>query len=99
MAAHLVRTGVQVLEIRHSRRLRAAQTATVIADAIGPRTPPREVSGLDPMDDVEDVACDLAVEELPLMLVGHMPFMGRPIPPARGPSTACRSRKRQSQSR
>ena len=77
MAAHLARSGVRVLEIRHSRRLRAAQTAAVLADAIGPRTPPREVGGLDPMDDVEDVARDLAIEELPLMLVGHMPFLGR----------------------
>ncbi len=29
------------------------------------------------MDDVDDVACDLESEALPLMLVGHMPFMGR----------------------
>lgn len=67
---------VVVDEIRHSGRLRAAETATILAAELAPSTPPIEVDGLHPGDDVEIFGYSLSDGSGSLMLVGHLPFMG-----------------------
>ncbi|MCM8596151.1 phosphohistidine phosphatase SixA [Accumulibacter sp.] len=71
------RHGLQVDEIRHSGKLRAAQTAAILAAKLHP---PRGVSvhpGLGPKDDVRPLARALATHSGSLMIVGHLPFLTR----------------------
>jgi phosphohistidine phosphatase len=64
-----------VAEIRHSNKLRAAQTAEEFERALG--VPRREVLGLAPKDDIDPVARELASSKDDVMIVGHQPFLGR----------------------
>lgn len=77
MAVFAARHGVKVDEIRHSGKLRARQTAAVLAEALEPPKGLREAPGLNPEDDVNDAAESLAHEHGRIMLVGHLPFLGR----------------------
>ena len=51
--------------------------AEVLAAALSPPGGVVAVPGLAPKDDVRPVADALALEPGPVMLVGHMPFLGR----------------------
>jgi phosphohistidine phosphatase len=76
VAARLRETGVHVRRVEHSGLVRAAETAEILAKAVGGKAV--EVPGLRPMDDVRAMAAALAGRpEREVMLVGHMPFMGR----------------------
>lgn len=68
---------VQPAEVRHSTKLRAKQTAEVLARALGLDVDVREVEGLDPIDDVRSLARELSSESRDLVLVGHLPHLGR----------------------
>lgn len=69
--------GVAVAEIRHSSKLRAKQTAEILAEHLRPVRGLREVDYLEPMADPGKAheAIESAVE--PLMLVGHLPQLAR----------------------
>jgi phosphohistidine phosphatase len=60
-------------KIFHSRKLRAGQTAEILAEALG--KPVEAVNGLAPMDNVQPWVNRIARGEEELMLVGHLPFM------------------------
>ena len=67
--------GVQVAAIRHSGKLRARQTAEVMAAALMVDDV-EKMEGLNPLDDVHNIAREGARHER-YMLVGHLPFMER----------------------
>jgi phosphohistidine phosphatase len=69
--------GVQATEIRHSGLLRARQTAEILAGSLRPRGGVRETLGLAPNDDpdIAQAECESAWE--PIVLVGHLPHLGR----------------------
>lgn len=69
--------GRKVAEIRHSTKLRARQTAKILAEQGGDATPFREVDGLEPMADVAGLAEELTAAEADIMLVGHLPHLDR----------------------
>ena len=69
--------GVRVDQIRHSGKRRAEQTAQIFSAALRPGVEPQAMQGLNPNDDVRPVAEVLASETRTLMLVGHLPFLGR----------------------
>ena len=69
--------GVEVVQIRHSGKTRAMQTAEILGKALSPMTGVMAVSGLSPLDDVEPVATEIDEISQPLMFVGHLPFMER----------------------
>jgi phosphohistidine phosphatase len=77
VAAVAAKLGVNVQQIRHSGKTRAVQTAQALADVLAPPDGVMGVDGLDPLDDVEPVAIELAHSSKPVMLVGHLPFMER----------------------
>jgi phosphohistidine phosphatase len=77
MALWAARTGVRVDQIRHSGKLRAEQTAALLAERLEPPRGVIAVSGLYPDDPVGPVADALRAEQESLMLVGHLPFLGR----------------------
>lgn len=72
----LAAMGFELSEIRHSGRERARHTAAILARGCG--TPePIAVDGLDPGDDPDEIALELETDPRPLVLVAHMPLVGR----------------------
>ena len=77
MADWAARAGVNVAEIRHSGKKRAAQTAAILAERLGPRAGVWAVQGLNPLDDPAPLAAQIRSRDESLMLVGHLPNLGR----------------------
>jgi phosphohistidine phosphatase len=77
VAAAAVRIGLSPSEIRHSGKRRAAQTAEILARALGRGDRIVAAPGMAPNDDVHPVAEALRNLAEPLMLVGHLPFLSR----------------------
>jgi phosphohistidine phosphatase len=77
VAAFLARAGVQAGHVVHSGKTRARQTAERLAAAIAPGAPVEARSGIDPNDDPEPVALELATWDRDGLLVGHLPFLGK----------------------
>ncbi len=69
------RLGIHVAEIRHSDKLRAIQTAEQFEHTLG--TTAKQTSGLGPNDDISALLRELSWSGENLMIVGHMPFLGR----------------------
>lgn len=77
MAEFLVPLGIPLQRIEHSDKLRARQTAEILAARLRPAEGTRQVGGLAPNDDVEPVRARLQSEAANLMLVGHLPHLAR----------------------
>jgi phosphohistidine phosphatase len=77
VAALLGKAGVRVDRIWHSGKLRAEQTAELLAKQLRHRHTLERISGIGPLDPVADFARDLDVWQEDTMVVGHMPFLGR----------------------
>lgn len=78
VAGQAAACGVRIDRIVHSGKLRARQTAEMLADALG-GSAAAEVSGLAPMDPVEAAAAALIDPEASgsIAIVGHLPFLDR----------------------
>jgi len=70
-------THIRVDSVFHSGKTRARQTAEALADTISPAHGIRETGGLKPMDDPSIWADRLQEETGNVMLVGHLPHLGR----------------------
>ncbi len=68
---------LRIAEILHSDKLRARQTAEILARFLSPAGGVREISGLSPEDDPLLAKAELEAAEGSLMLVGHLPHLGR----------------------
>jgi phosphohistidine phosphatase len=68
---------LKIAEILHSEKLRAKETAEILARFLSPARGVRESSGLSPEDDPLSAKADLEAAEESLMLVGHLPHVGR----------------------
>jgi phosphohistidine phosphatase len=77
IARHAAQVKVVVAEIRHSTKLRAKQTAEILAAHLKPVRGLHEVDYLAPTADpgMAQDAVEAAVD--PLMLVGHLPHLAR----------------------
>jgi phosphohistidine phosphatase len=75
MAEMMANAGVEVSQIRHSGLVRARETADIFGKHLKPPEGVIAVRGLHYADPVEELARDLRLETLPIMLVGHNPFM------------------------
>lgn len=69
--------GLPLAEICHSGKLRAAQTAELMAEHLRPSRGVRAIECLAPTDDPAKVRAELEAAREPLMLVGHLPHLGR----------------------
>lgn len=74
---HAARLSLQVAEIRHSGKLRARQTAEILAGYLSPPRGVREAEGMAPNDDPGKVRSEAGAAEESLMLVGHLPHLAR----------------------
>jgi phosphohistidine phosphatase len=75
LAMLIPKEGLANVSILHSTKLRARETAEMIAAAVGLRA--EEVEGLGPSDSVAAWLKRAAEAGDDLMLVGHQPFVGR----------------------
>ncbi len=77
VASYLSRLDCRVDRIMHSGKLRAKQTAEVLAGGLRPLDGVCETDGLLPLDDPERIAGRLNDGQGSLMLVGHLPHLGK----------------------
>ena len=77
VARLLARSATGVARVVHSSKLRAAQTADLLAAPLAPGTVVEAMGGLGPNDPVEPVVNELLAITADIMLVGHLPFMGK----------------------
>ncbi len=75
VAEALAERGARPRQIRHSGRVRARETAEILAAKLEPAAGVIESPGLHPEDPVEPIAMSLFGERESLMLVGHLPFV------------------------
>jgi phosphohistidine phosphatase len=75
VASFLGGSGLSVGEIHHSTKLRARQTAEILAESL--RAPVTQVPYLEPLADVEELAESLGRATTDLILVGHLPHLDR----------------------
>ncbi len=77
VSSFLRQLGTRPAEINCSEKLRARETAEIIANRLSISNGVKTIKGLAPNDDVSPVADLLCAEEKSLMLVGHLPFLSR----------------------
>ena len=77
VAAFLKPLRLGVAAVWHSGKTRAAQTAEILAQAVAAERGVLQQDGLAPNDPVAPVAEMLSKTTADLMIVGHMPFMGK----------------------
>ena len=77
MASYASGLDIGIAEISHSPKLRAKQTAQILADYLRPPHGLRETDGLKPNDNPAVWAERLKVSAGDLMLVGHLPHLGK----------------------
>jgi phosphohistidine phosphatase len=74
-ARALLKEKANIEEIWHSTKLRAKQTAEIIAQILGIKNV-LEKEGLTPFDDPAPVAELLKAADKNILIAGHMPFLG-----------------------
>ena len=77
MAQCLKRYGINVDAILHSGKTRAMETASLMGETLNPGIIPRLEKGLSPMDDVDSIAGLINDCEETLLIVGHLPHLGK----------------------
>jgi phosphohistidine phosphatase len=77
MAEFLSTLQLSLDSIEHSEKLRAKQTAAILAAWLRPREGMKELAGMAPNDDIEPMQARLEKESKNLMLVGHLPYLSR----------------------
>ena len=77
MAAFLHGAEIWVGKVVHSGKLRAEETANVLSKTIWPNQTPDALDGIAPKDPTDTLMDMAQAVDGDLMVVGHMPFMGR----------------------
>lgn len=72
-----MQANLRVSRILHSDKLRAQQTAEILAEGIEPEGGVSATDGLKPMDDPAIWIERLTAEQTDIMLVGHLPHLSR----------------------
>jgi len=77
VASFMFRLKITVEEVLHSSKLRARQTAEIIADSLSIKRGVSETEGLAPLNEPILWAEKLKTKTHSLMLVGHLPHLGK----------------------
>lgn len=77
MAQFLTRLDRSALDIYHSGKTRARETAEILADSLAVSVAGETLPGLAPNDPIEPIAHQVENWSRDTLLVGHMPFVGR----------------------
>ena len=73
----LLQGTIQLSAVVHSGKLRAQQTADLLAAVLAPGLPVEAVSGIAPNDAVEPFMQRLTAAGRDVLVVGHLPFMAK----------------------
>lgn len=77
LAEFLLPQGLSLERIEHSEKLRARQTAEILAARLRPAAGMKQIAGMAPNDDVEPMLARLEKESKNVLLVGHLPYLSR----------------------
>jgi phosphohistidine phosphatase len=77
VAAFIKPLNLSVEYLWHSRKKRAIQSAEVLAEAVEINKEKIEREGLAPNDDVTALKYEIVSAQHDIMIVGHMPFVGK----------------------
>ena len=75
VSEYAARLDLPLSEIWHSRKLRAKETAAILAESLGITHKMKECDGLSPNDEVIPVRNQLREEKENIAIVGHLPFL------------------------
>lgn len=75
LALHMQNMGVQLGNIFHSGKLRAEQSARLIAETLSPEVKPVQADGLNPNDDPTVIIEDIEQMDGNILIASHMPFV------------------------
>ena len=75
VAAFIKSQRISVDHIRHSGKLRAAQTAEILSETVSVEKDCSAYDGLGPNDDVTIIADEIEAYNTDLIIVGHLPFL------------------------
>jgi len=76
LATTLKTKGIHIGRALHSGKLRAQQTAEILADNLMPSSTLEAIEGINPEDSPEAFAETLSALPTDTLIVGHLPFMG-----------------------
>ena len=76
-AGQISAAGIKAAEILHSGKLRARQTAEILAKYLSPSPTVKEEKGLAPLDDPQKAKNVIEQADKPLMIVGHLPHLSK----------------------
>lgn len=77
VASFLKNTGIKVDKITHSGKARAEQTAGILSSALNPKGGVIQKEGIAPNDPIEGMCQELKETEEDIMIVGHLPYLGK----------------------
>ena len=77
LARHMQNMGVQLGNVFHSGKLRAEQSARLIAETLSPEIQPVQTEGLNPNDDPAVIIGDIEQLNENILIASHMPFVSR----------------------
>ncbi len=77
VARQVATLGIKVSEIFHSDKLRAKETAEILAQFLSPSGSIKEIKGLAPLDEPGIAKSIIDEAQEPLMIVGHLPHLSR----------------------
>jgi phosphohistidine phosphatase len=75
--AELLAGHMNISRVLHSGKTRAKQTAEIFTAIIAGEFPVEAISGIDPMNSVEDFAIQVKRWNEDILVVGHLPFMDK----------------------
>lgn len=79
IAEFLRQSGLMVERVVHSGKMRAHQTADILAGAVLINGEPEAIMGINPDDPVKDFSIKISHLKHDTMVVGHLPFMTRMV--------------------
>ena len=77
LALHMQNMDVQLGHVFHSGKLRAEQSARLIAETLSPEILPIKTEGLNPNDDPTVIIGDIEQMNENILIASHMPFVSR----------------------
>jgi phosphohistidine phosphatase len=79
LAESLRASGITVDRILHSSKMRAHQTAEILAEALLMSGEPKVINGINPKDSIPDFSIKVHKFKRDTMVVGHLPFMQKMV--------------------
>ena len=76
-ASFLAQMNLGPISIRHSGKLRAQQTAEIIAAPLRPGCQVQQSENLSPNDSARNLIEEIGKRKTDLVIVGHLPFLGK----------------------